>query len=1064
MTVSTLITKVMLPRRRADVLTRERLLNRLYDAVDRKLVLVSAPAGYGKTTLLVDFAHDLEHPVCWYALDQSDHDPRVFLEHLILSLEHRFPEFGARTRRALEANPDLSSGAPGVVDALINEMVDEIPRWFVMVLDDYHRLGEAHEVGAILGRLLTYQTDQFLLIVSSRDVPRLPQVIQLTARREVEGLGREELAFRSKEIQLLLVQNYNLDVPEKQAAEIAAQSEGWITGIVLTAHTMWHGVLKGLAQAHESGQPVYEYLAQEVFELQDPEVQTFLKESSILQEMSPQLCDEILGREGSEGLLKLLVDRNLFVINLEGEWHRYHHLFQEYLEAKLKADAPDRWTELHRLAAKWFEARGQPEVAIHHYLAVSAYEDASHLMVEAARDVFVSGRTETLMSWGNALQPKLRERMPRLALFQSRAAYNLGRGEESLQLIAEAERGYRAAGDDFGLSYAMLHRCQIWQDQGRFREALQLGEQALVLVEEASVPVSYEAHRVIGQSHLGLGQLIEAESHLKQSLELCEKQGNDYDKALILGSLADCLWKRGEWAEAIAVQAQSVTIRRQLGNAGRLASTLNDLGFYLYATGEWRDALLLLEEALTLARQAGHRRTEAYALISLGELCRDLEDLERAETLLIDGLAVADDVGQSFLSAYGREALGLTYRRQGDYAAARAAIEQAIEIAHTQNSEFQLGRYRASLGLVLAEGGDSEVGVETLLRAHESLEKIDARAELARAQFFAAWALYLSGREAEAIMTLQQFSSLQELPGWAFFMTVEGDRASPLLAHAREKGVASKALAPSEGETRRLREAAQEVLHGRATATADTQRSVRILGFGVGRVERDREEIPISDWGGAAPRRLLLYVLIHCPCLRDQIAAEFWPQMPASKVKTAFHTTKFRLKRAIGQEPLFYDGTSYRLHPDFDYWFDVQEFQELLNDPGTGRRVEQLQRATDLYQGDFFEDCYDDWCIRPRARLREQFLDALEELAGRLVARRQYKQAIDKLRRGLEVDDLRESLHRQLMMALALSGQRSRAIGQFQTCEEALERELGTSPSPETVDLHMRIRDGLPLD
>ena len=271
-------------------------------------------------------------------------------------------------------------------------------------------------------------------------------------------------------------------------------------------------------------------------------------------------------------------------------------------------------------------------------------------------------------------------------------------------------------------------------------------------------------------------------------------------------------------------------------------------------------------------------------------------------------------------------------------------------------------------------------------------------------------------------------------------------------------------MAPPEGEPQRLREAAQEVLHGRTLATSTADRSVRVFGFGLGRAERDREEIPISEWGGAASRKLLFYILVHCPCLRDQIAAEFWPQMPASKVKTAFHTTKFRLKRALGQEPLFYDGTSYRLHPEFDFWFDVQEFEQLLSDTGTSRRVEQLQRATELYQGDFFMDCYDDWCIRPRARLREQFLDALEELADRLVARRQYKQAIDKLRRGLEVDDLRESLHRQLMKALALSGQRSRAIGQFQICEEALKRELGTSPSPETVDLHMRIRDGLPLD
>ena len=179
MDTSTLITKVLIPRRRRDVLTRQRLLNQLYDVVDRKVVLVSAPAGYGKTTLMIDFAHDLEHPVCWYTLDESDRDPRIFFEHLILSLNHRFPDFGERTRQALAATTDLGSGAPGVVNALLNEIVDLIPQWFVLVLDDYHRLEGGAEVEAILNRCLTYQRGQFLLVIASRGAIELSSTITL---------------------------------------------------------------------------------------------------------------------------------------------------------------------------------------------------------------------------------------------------------------------------------------------------------------------------------------------------------------------------------------------------------------------------------------------------------------------------------------------------------------------------------------------------------------------------------------------------------------------------------------------------------------------------------------------------------------------------------------------------------------------------------------------------------------------------------------------------------------------------------------------------------------------
>jgi len=241
---ATLITKVFLPRRRDDVLTRQRLLNRLYDMVDYKLALVSAPAGYGKSTLLVDFATDLEHPVCWYALDASDRDPHVFLERLVMSLRRRFPEFGEATLRALAASQDLSGGAPGVVRILVNEIVTRIPRWFVLVLDDYHALGQALDVDAILSNFVVYQRDQWLTIISSRTVPNLPLIIPLVARGGVGGVGQDEMRFTPEEIQALFAHNYGMELSAADAVELAEHSEGWITGLLLTAYSQRQGVLQ----------------------------------------------------------------------------------------------------------------------------------------------------------------------------------------------------------------------------------------------------------------------------------------------------------------------------------------------------------------------------------------------------------------------------------------------------------------------------------------------------------------------------------------------------------------------------------------------------------------------------------------------------------------------------------------------------------------------------------------------------------------------------------------------------------------------------------------------------
>jgi LuxR family maltose regulon positive regulatory protein len=1062
---SALITKVLLPRRREDVLTRQRLLDRLYDMADRRLTLVSAPAGYGKTTLLVDFAHDLEHPVCWYALDRGDHDPRVFMEHLILSLHHRFPEFGDRTREALATTTSLGGGAPGVVNVLVNEMVETIPRWFALVLDDYHRLGEAPEVGAIISRLLMSQSDQFLVIVASRTVPELPLIIQLTARQDVGGIGQRDLSFRANEIQALLAQNYNLHIPAREAGELAEESEGWITSILLTAQTMWRDILDGLARARASDQPVFDYLAQEVFGHQEAEVQAFLTASSTLREMSPTLCQEALDLERPEHFLRLIEDRNLFVTRLEGEWYRYHHLFHEYLQQRLRSQEESRWLQLHRLAAGWFEAQGQPEEVVHHYLIAGSHAEAARVMEEAARDVFLAGHLETLMAWGEALPVAQREACPRLALFQSRAADMLGRWEDALALTEAAEHGYRASQNREGLAYALLHRCEVWRKRGQFQEACDLAGEVLSLVEEAGIPVAYEVQRMLGMTTMALGRLQEGEEHLRMALPLSLEQGSEFDQASILTGLAGNLWQQGRWAEALTAQREAVATHRRVGNQAALAGALNDLGFFHYTTCAHEEALHLFRQALELADRSGHRRAQALASISLAELLRDLGALEQAAEVCQAGVSIADDLGGGFLSAYGRETMGLIHRLQGDLAPARAAIEQAIERAEQQHSEYQLGRYGASLGLVLAEEGAGDAGIAELARAQERLQRIGAGGEVARARLFNAWALFQDGRRAEGLEALQELLGTAATSPWQEFLLVaEGQRMLPLLEHAQAQGIGGDQLVASLARAQTVRQAAQAALQLAPSPGTKPPEPVRIFGFGRGRVEREGQEIPVSQWGAASTRHLLFYLLVHSSQSREQIAAALWPELAQNKVKASFHTTKFRLKRALGQEPLYFDGARYHIHPDLQHWFDVAEFERLLKDTGPGRRVDRLQQAVALYQGDFLEDCYADWSLTVGEALRELCVDALEELANRLVARRQVRRAIETLRRGLTMDDLRETFHRQLMTAYALAGRRSDAIAQYQRCVELLEQELGTSPSPETTALHQRILDGLPLD
>ena len=222
-TSTVMITKILLPRKQPGLLHRQRLVDFIHEHIDRKLILVSASAGYGKTSLLVDFAHDADLPVCWYSVDEADRDPRVFLEYLMASICQQFPDFGRRTEPALTTMAEANGQLKTLVSALVNDIHD-IPDYFALIIDDYHFVDESQEVNTLVDELLRYLPENCHLIISSRTLPNLT-FSRLIARQESVGLSTSELRFTASEIQTLLKKAHNLDISDRQAQELARESE-----------------------------------------------------------------------------------------------------------------------------------------------------------------------------------------------------------------------------------------------------------------------------------------------------------------------------------------------------------------------------------------------------------------------------------------------------------------------------------------------------------------------------------------------------------------------------------------------------------------------------------------------------------------------------------------------------------------------------------------------------------------------------------------------------------------------------------------------------------------------
>ncbi|MGD1996895.1 MAG: tetratricopeptide repeat protein, partial [Anaerolineae bacterium] len=588
----------------AGLLHRPRVSQTIERGLEHKLTLLSAPAGYGKTSALVDFTQHSSMPVCWYTADERDRDLGVFIEYLVGAIRERIPGFGEHTQAALSSLAgDLSHDPTAVVGELTNEIL-EVDTPFAVVVDNYEALDGALGIQAFVHRLLELLPPNCHLMVGSRVLPSIP-VTRLVAKRQLIGVTAKDLRFDPPEIQKLLKLS-GIKVPRSQAEAIAANSEGWITGILLLADLLRGESQAALLDAERASTETYGYLAREVLNRQPPDLQFFLRTSAVLREMSPRLCRQILQIEEAGGLLTEVERRNLFVTRFgrgDTATYRYHNLFREFLEGQLRQRAPSRYTDMHLRAAQWFRQDNRVEDAVYHYLAAERYSEATALMEQVTMEWFTRGRVEMLLNWAEELPEDVRSEAPRLSLYQSRVLTDRYAYERARQALAHAEAGFAAGGDTACLAKVHDQHAVLALFEGRYEDAIAEAQAALDLLGQDEVVEQAEVQRLIGRAHIGLGHLAQAIARLEDALALFRQTGSPYDVANVLQDIAHALTNLGALDEAAMRLNEALAIRRRLGAPVPLAGVLNNLGYLHYLRGEYRQALALYEEGLQAARR-----------------------------------------------------------------------------------------------------------------------------------------------------------------------------------------------------------------------------------------------------------------------------------------------------------------------------------------------------------------------------------------------------------------------------------------------------------------------------
>lgn len=1047
--------KVAQPSRSRLLLHRSRLVDFLHDHIDRRLIVVSAPAGYGKTSLLMDFAYETALPVCWYSFESFDRDPQVFLENLIASIRCRFPTVGERAQKVLASGP-TKENSDAMISALANEIQKNVSSRFVIAFDDYHQVADADAINRLINLLLARFPSKVHFVIASRTVPLKLNLAPLQTRQQVVSLGTSELQFTAEELRAFAHQNYQIDLSLEQASEFATRTEGWIAGILLTTPILWPGIYQQFIQDQGTHEDVFRFLACETFEHLPAELQRFLLDVSIFRRIEIATCNTVLGITNSDEPLKAIEVRNLFLVRLSDESekavYRFHTLFLEFLRRRFKETEPTRWRTLNQRAAEFFEARdGRLGQAIAHYLAADMFEEAARLIEQIAQSTFDAGRWTSLAGWIDGLPSQVLENYPRLILMRGMVFAEMGKNVEAENAYARAIQQYQARKDRINAAKAVVWRAMLWNLTGRYREAVTACENALeTLHRQHAQSDEARAYRILGSAHMQLGEYSQCLSELEKGLELYQALGDETRVAWLHHDIGRCLRILGN-PQANQHYEQALAVWRRTDNVVGMAITLNNIGVGHHRAGNCPLALATLGEARAIARQIGSRRSEAYTLCSLGDVYRDQDEIGRALELYQQAVDLCQAV-DGFLSTYTLTVLGETYGSSGDETKASDYLTQALASAESHGSNYELGLVETALGIFEYQRRQTDAALPHLRRAVDLLKAM--RPDCLRARLHLACAYFLERnfdlvrKQLAAIATQAIGMEPTRIP----FIIADRALLQPVIHYSVSKGIRREYF----GQLSELFSSWDK------THERPSEPRIEIRAFGVSRVTVGEKLIGKSDWGTNVAKELFFLLLENPKGLFKEKALEiFWLKKPMDAASKIFNTTYSRLRHII-PNCLNNSNGLYVVRPELYSNYDVAQFEEWIeraqDAKGVTERIKAYQAAVALYQGDFLEECYSDWAMSIRTRLRQKYLNALVVLAQLYERHGDVNKAMEYYQTLLEKDRDREEIYREVMRLQFKQGDRVAAVRTYRRCAEVLRDELNVpNPSQETQDLYRMI-------
>lgn len=1062
-------TRTTPPRRRSDLLERNHLMQSLSEMIEKRLTLVSAPAGYGKTSLLVEFANKSSLPVCWYSIDRFDIDPVRFISYFAAAIQRKFPAFGIKTSAALIGNqPKIDIDY--VATVMINDILENISEHFLIILDDYHLVNDNLEIQAFMSRLLVDLDENCHFLLASRTLLSIPVMSTLVMQSEVDGLSYEELQFLTEEIQQYYQKNYHLALSWDESQKIYESSEGWITGIILTSQVNEEEISIRSRLSRVAGFSMDDYFSQIVEHLPE-DLRLFLLQSSLLEEFDTKLCQVVIGTTlGNEKntwdkWINEVQMRNLFTMPVgeEGDWIRYHPLFLEFLQFKMSIEFPVETRSILINLAKYSIAQDDWDRAFSIYRRLNSQEDLVQLIENNGLELILKGRITTLSAWLDSLPTEILNSRPFIISLQGNIAMVLGNTNLAISLFNQAIDELIGSENRMQYLQTLSMRSAGFRVIGKLEESKKDAVEILRLAGDSNDDLKMKggAQRIIGLCYFHQGFLQNALDDLEKALQIMRSVNDQKTIAVIQLEIGLIYENLGNYSQAKKFYSYSLEYWKSHNNLFWLANIYNNLGVLYQLTGEYLEAYDAFIDGLKFARASGYARMEAFILTGIGDVFTDLQIDDQAMQAFYMAEVIADRTQEHFLQVYLKIQRALLSGYHNEFNTGFDLLQQALEQIGPNGSAMERNLVNlefAGLQILQKKG---HLNLSTLEKTSSFFESGGHKVQFEKAHLYLAIAYILNHQFEKVIVHLLHIFSCLEGEYFPAALIASAARHKSLLKTYKPDLMTNEfqqffnIIEEFQERLPFLRRAIKE----KTQVVSFSAPTIQIRSFGRMQVKVNQQVISSSTWQTQAARDLFFMLLAHPEGMtKEEISLVFWPDASIHDAKFRFKNTIYRLRRAVGKDAVILDQNVYRFNNNLNYEYDVEIF--LKENARASQAQEPLEKLSNYreaikqYKGAFLAEIDSTWVISPREYLRQMYLNILLQVSTIYLNQSNYDMALDYCQRAMNEDNLLEDAYRLAMKIYAAMGNRSAIVHQYQRCVEILEKEINAPPSAQTIELY----------